>query len=168
MEEIRAGMRLDGVLPGRQAEVAAFRLIPGGHAYLTLRREDGSTDDRIITAAEAMDYRLSPESGRSYGADGALFRLALEAARIKGAPLHYPYSAVDASALEPLPHQIGAVYGDMLARRPLSFLLADDPGAGKTIMSGLYIRELMLREALVRCLVVVPGSLAEQWQGEMW
>jgi len=66
-----------------------------------------------------------------------------------------------------LPHQIKAVYGELLPRVPLRFLLADDPGAGKTIMAGLYIKELALRGDLARCLVVAPGGLVEQWQDEL-
>ena len=78
-----------------------------------------------------------------------------------------PMLAVHTSDLEPLPHQIQAVYGELLDRTPLRFLLADDPGAGKTIMAGLYIKELMLRGDLERCLVVAPGGLVEQWQDEL-
>jgi SNF2 family DNA or RNA helicase len=70
--------------------------------------------------------------------------------------------------VEPLPHQITAVYDSMLARQPLRFLLADDPGAGKTIMAGLLMKELIARGDLQRCLVVCPGSLAEQWQDELY
>ena len=108
-----------------------------------------------------------PNLKRSFTADGRLFRLAAEAERIRLAPLFDPYVAVHASRIEPLPHQITAVYGEMLPRQPLRFLLADDPGAGKTIMAGLLIRELMLRGDLERCLVVAPGSLVEQWQDEL-
>jgi superfamily II DNA or RNA helicase len=75
---------------------------------------------------------------------------------------------VTSSDVEPLPHQITAVYGEMLPRTPLRFLLADDPGAGKTIMCGLYIKELMLRGDLDRCLVVAPGSLVNQWMDELF
>src|SRR5688500_16859134 len=67
-----------------------------------------------------------------------------------------------------LPHQITAVYESMLPRQPLRFLLADDPGAGKTIMAGLLIKELIARGDLQRCLIVCPGSLAEQWQDELY
>ncbi len=70
--------------------------------------------------------------------------------------------------VDPLPHQITAVYEAMLPRHPLRFLLADDPGAGKTIMAGLFIKELITRGDLQRCLVVCPGSLAEQWQDELY
>ena len=108
-----------------------------------------------------------PDRKRPFTADGRLFRLAAEAERIRLAHLFDPYVAVHASRIEALPHQITAVYGEMLPRQPLRFLLADDPGAGKTIMAGLLIRELMLRGDLERCLVVAPGSLVEQWQDEL-
>jgi len=75
--------------------------------------------------------------------------------------------AVHTSVVDPLPHQITAVYETMLPRQPLRFLLADDPGAGKTIMAGLLMKELVARGDLQRCLVVCPGSLAEQWQDEL-
>lgn len=76
--------------------------------------------------------------------------------------------AVTTSDIEPLPHQLRAVYGELLERRPLRFLLADDPGAGTTITAGLYIKELILREDVKRCLVVVPGGLVDQWQDELY
>ena len=79
-----------------------------------------------------------------------------------------PVLAVHTSLVEPLPHQVTAVYEAMLPRQPLRFLLADDPGAGKTIMAGLFIKELIARGDLKRCLVVCPGSLAEQWQDELY
>ena len=66
------------------------------------------------------------------------------------------------------PHQVTAVYESMLPRQPLRFLLADDPGSGKTIMAGLLIKELIARGDLQRCLVVCPGSLTEQWQDELY
>ena len=101
-------------------------------------------------------------------ADGDLFRLVSEAKRISLAYLFDPFLAVHTSKLDPLPHQIEAVYGEMLPRQPLRFLLADDPGAGKTIMAGLFSKELMIRGDVERCLIVAPGSLVEQWQDELW
>ena len=106
-------------------------------------------------------------AGRSFSADGRLLRLVAEADRIRFAHLFDPYLAIHASRIEPLPHQITAVYGEMLPRQPLRFLLADDPGAGKTIMAGLLIKELLIRSDLERCLIVAPGSLVEQWQDEL-
>ncbi|MCE2654738.1 MAG: DEAD/DEAH box helicase, partial [Planctomycetaceae bacterium] len=103
----------------------------------------------------------------AFTGSGELFRLACEAYRIRLAALFDPLLGVHSSLVQPLPHQILAVYETMLQRQPLRFLLADDPGAGKTIMAGLLIRELMARGDVERCLVVAPGSLTEQWQDEL-
>ena len=110
------------------------------------------------------------KTGRAWSmdADGNLFRLVSEAGRISLAYLFDPFLAVQTSTLRPLPHQIDAVYNKMLPRQPLRFLLADDPGSGKTIMAGLFCKELMIRGDVERCLVIAPGSLVEQWQDELW
>jgi SNF2 family DNA or RNA helicase len=123
---------------------------------------------RLVYRGEENSFELL-ERGRSYGfdADGSLLRLASEAYRIRLAYLFDPYLAITASQIEALPHQITAVYGEMLSRQPLRFLLADDAGAGKTIMAGLLIKELLIRGDLERSLIVAPGSLVEQWQDEM-
>lgn len=103
----------------------------------------------------------------SFDGDGASFQLACEAKRIDLAFLFDPMMAVHSSNVEPLPHQITAVYESLLPRQPLRFVLADDPGAGKTIMAGLYIRELIMRADSHRILIVAPGSLVEQWRDEL-
>ena len=103
----------------------------------------------------------------SFEGSGDLLCLVSEAVRIELAYLFDPYVAVSSSAIDPLPHQISAVYEHMLPRQPMRFLLADDPGAGKTIMAGLPIKELLSRGELERCLIVAPGSLMEQWQDEL-
>ena len=104
----------------------------------------------------------------AFGAPGADFKLAAEAYRINLAHLFDPMMAVHTSNVEPLPHQITAVYESMLPRQPLRFVLADDPGAGKTIMAGLYIRELIMRADARRIVIVAPGSLVDQWREEMF
>lgn len=129
----------------------------------------GRVDSRVLYRDD--EARLSVEqvgAPWSLDADGALLRLVSEAQRIRWAHLFDPYVAVSTSLVEPLPHQITAVYEAMLLRLPLRFLLADDPGAGKTIMTGLLIKELVIRGDLQRCLVVCPGSLVEQWQDELY
>src|SRR5207244_313538 len=90
------------------------------------------------------------EAGRpwSFDGDGHLFRLVSEAHRIRLAHLFDPVLAVHTSLVEPLPHQITAVYEAMLPRQPLRFLLADDPGAGTTIIAGLFIKALVPRSGL--------------------
>ena len=134
------------------------------------------TDDSTGKPDQELLYRdnepqLSVERvGRAWAmdADGSLFRLVSEAKRISLAYLFDPFLAVQTSNLDPLPHQIDAVYSEMLPRQPLRYLLADDPGAGKTIMAGLFCKELMIRGDVERCLVIAPGSLVEQWQDELW
>ena len=121
----------------------------------------GSADEATISVATV-------ERPFSFDGDGAAFQLACEAKRIDLAFLFDPMMAVHTSNVEPLPHQITAVYESMLPRQPLRFLLADDPGAGKTIMAGLYIRELIMRADARRILIVAPGSLVEQWRDEMF
>jgi hypothetical protein len=119
------------------------------------------TDEAKLSLAEA---------GRpwAFDAPGEEFKLAAEAYRINLAHLFDPMMAVHTSNVEPLPHQITAVYESMLPRQPLRYVLADDPGAGKTIMAGLFIRELLMRADAKRVLIVAPGSLVEQWQDEMF
>lgn len=131
-------------------------------------RANGKVGERLLYRGEESAFELV-KAGRSYAfdADGELLRLASEASRIRLAHLFDPYLAVSASQIEALPHQITAVYGEMLPHQPLRFLLADDPGAGKTVMAGLLVKELMIRGDLERCLIVAPGSLVEQWQEEM-
>src|SRR5512135_3065000 len=132
-------------------------------------RDDGGRLAQSVLYRDAEPSLQIERRSRAYALDGDphLFRLAAEAKRIQMAALFDPMLAVTVSDLEPLPHQIKAVYGELIPRTPLRFLLADDPGAGKTVMAGLYIKKLMLRGDLARCLVVAPGSLVEQWQEEL-
>lgn len=128
----------------------------------------GRLGEFVLGPQDLERIEILPE-GTQWTFDGEPddFKLALEAHRIRLAHLFDPYMAVHASAVRPLPHQIQAVYGTMLDRQPLRFLLADDPGAGKTIMTGLLVKELMTRGVVRRAMVVAPGSLVEQWQDEL-
>jgi hypothetical protein len=166
-EEIKPGTRLKGLDPVGIAEVVSVSRF-GTDALNLVFRVDGRVAERLVYRGEESGFEFL-EAGRTYGfdADGGLLRLASEAYRIRLAYLFDPYLAVSASQIEALPHQVTAVYGEMLPRQPLRFLLADDPGAGKTIMAGLLIKELMIRGDLERCLIVAPGGLVEQWQDEM-
>jgi len=170
LEELRPGAAVRGVLAddglvtvvnvqwfGSEALELTYKTAAGKVANQLLYRHDES---RLEVVEEGRPW--------SFDGDGALFRLVSEAQRIHLAHLLDPVLAVHTSLVDPLPHQITAVYGSMLPRQPLRFLLADDPGAGKTIMAGLLMKELIARGDLQRCLVVCPGSLAEQWQDELY
>lgn len=100
-------------------------------------------------------------------ADGERFRLAALAERIRAAAQYDPQFAVSASQVEPLPHQIDAVYNHLLRSPRIRFLLADDPGAGKTIMAGLLLKELQYRGAVEQVLIVTPANLTLQWRDEL-
>ncbi|BCQ10584.1 RNA polymerase-associated protein RapA [Mycobacterium heckeshornense] len=167
---------LDAIRPGvvvvglRSDPVTILDARPQGADALALvfRQADGQLGEQLLYRSDLDGLSLQePGSRWSFDADAREFQLAAEAMRIKLAGLHDPMLAVSSSEIDPLPHQIRAVYEEMLPRTPLRFLLADDPGAGKTIMAGLYAKELMLRGDVARLLVVAPGGLVEQWQDEL-
>ena len=167
LEDIKNGSLIGGIVPNQAVEIVSVELIGNQAADVVYRASDGVDETTLYRENEE---RLTIEqSGRvwSFDADGSHLRLVTEANRIKLAHHFDPYLAIHTSLVDPLPHQITAVYGEMLSRQPLRFLLADDPGAGKTIMAGLLIKELMTRGEIERCLVVAPGSLVEQWQDEL-
>jgi SNF2 family DNA or RNA helicase len=169
LEDLKPKTRVTGLVAGGPATVIAVDWHGNDTVEVVYRTDDGQVADRLLSRSDEPRLQVEVESTLwTLDADGDLFRLASEARRIELAHLFDPYVAVDTSTIEPLPHQIEAVYEDMLPRQPLRYLLADDPGAGKTIMSGLYVRELIIRGDVDRCLVVAPGSLVEQWQDELW
>ena len=165
--EITPDDRLTGVLAEGPVEVIRIQSHGPNSATLTYEEPSGRINRRLIQRDELSRIAKVAEKGRTYSADGADFRLALEALRIANSHYIDPYAAVAESRIEPYPHQIEAVYEILLRQQPISFVLADDPGAGKTIMSGLLIKELLLRGSVKRCLVIAPGSLVEQWQDEL-
>jgi superfamily II DNA or RNA helicase len=135
---------------------------------VTYRDAHGSVNNTLLFRDDEARLKLADApAALQFAADPDLFRMVSEAHRISLAYLFDELLAVHTSLIEPLPHQIEAVYGDMLPRQPLKFLLADDPGAGKTIMAGMLIKELMARGDVERCLICAPGSLVEQWQDEL-
>jgi superfamily II DNA or RNA helicase len=168
LSELTANQVLSGVEASGNVTVVAVNLLDTGTATLVYKRDDGTFSERLLTSAEAAALTLAGGRTWAFDGDGANFKLAVEAKRMDLAFLFDPMMAVHTSNVEPLPHQITAVYESMLPRQPLRFVLADDPGAGKTIMAGLYVRELLLRADARRVLVVAPGSLVEQWRDELW
>ena len=169
LEDLQPNAALRGILTDSLVTVVSVKWFGSAALELTYKTPAGKVANELLYRDDEPRLELV-EIGRpwSFDGDGTLFRLASEAQRIRLAYLFDPVLAVHTSVVEPLPHQITAVYEEMLSRQPLRFLLADDPGAGKTIMAGLLMKELMARGDLERCLVVCPGSLAEQWQDELY
>ena len=167
-ENLQPGTVLRGILPDGMVTVVTTKWFGSEALELTYKTQTGKVANELLYRHDEARIEVV-ERGRpwSFDGDGALFRLVSEAHRIRLAYLFDPVLAVHTSIVEPLPHQITAVYESMLPRQPLRYLLADDPGAGKTIMAGLLMKELA-RGDLQRCLVVCPGNLAEQWQVELY
>lgn len=168
LEDITKDAQLRGVLPDQVVRIIQVDRI-GDHAVTIIYRDSqGSLGEQMLFRTDEARLELA-QAGRSWAldADGDDFKLGLEAYRISQAALFDPMMAVHTSNVDPLPHQISAVYEVMLPKQPLRFVLADDPGAGKTIMAGLLIRELLMRADARRILIVAPGSLTEQWQDEL-
>ena len=167
LEDVTPDAQITGITGDAPVTVVAAAWIGGNALRLTYRTDSGKLDERILYRDHEPRLEVVKRAAYDLTADAGAFKLAAEALRIRMAGRFDPMLAVHTSDLEPLPHQIQAVYGELLGRTPLRFLLADDPGAGKTIMAGLYIKELMLRSDLERCLIVAPGGLVEQWQDEL-
>jgi superfamily II DNA or RNA helicase len=169
LEDITIGASLSGIEPSQI--VAVIATVPHGDGAMQLiyRTPDGTVKERLLGRLDEASISVATaERPFSFDGDGAAFQLTCEAKRIDLAFLFDPMMAVHTSNVDAFPHQITAVYESMLPRQPLRFVLADDPGAGKTIMAGLYISELIMRADARRILIIAPGSLVEQWRDELF
>jgi len=169
LEDIKKNAAISGLEPGQVVRIVTTEPVGDNALTIYYKKSDGQLCERMLFRTDEAKLSLA-EAGRpwAFDAPGEDFKLAAEAWRINLAHLFDPMMAVHTSNVEPLPHQITAVYESMLPRQPLRYVLADDPGAGKTIMAGLFIRELLMRADAKRVLIVAPGSLVEQWQDEMF
>ncbi len=168
LEDIAPETSLVGLEPTLIATVIAVRPIAEGALRVIYTTPDGTLKERLLGRIDEPNIAIATqEHPWAFDGDGEAFKLAIEAKRMDLAFLFDPMMAVHTSNVQPLPHQLTAVYDSMLPRQPLRFVLADDPGAGKTIMAGLYIQELIMRADARRVLIVAPGSLVEQWRDEL-
>jgi superfamily II DNA or RNA helicase len=169
LQDLQPESQIHGLVPD---QVVTLKLLTwhGSDAMSVIyQRADGQVGTQLLYRSDEARLEVASASHAwSFNADGETFKRAAEAYRIHLAHLFDERLAVHTSQVMPLPHQITAVYDHMLGRQPLRFLLADDPGAGKTIMAGLLIRELTVRGDVRRCMICAPGSLTEQWQDELW
>jgi SNF2 family DNA or RNA helicase len=168
LEEIKVNSRVRGIAASGVVTIKHVQMFGEQALEVTFVDAEGKPGTQLVFRDQEPILELVQQTRPlSFSSDGYLFRLASEAQRLRLAFLFDPLIAVNTSTVDPLPHQITAVYETMLNRQPLRFLLADDPGAGKTIMTGLLIKELIIRGDVARCLIVAPGSLVEQWQDEL-
>jgi superfamily II DNA or RNA helicase len=168
LEDITVNSVVRGIHPSAAVTVKHARMHGSDTLEVTYTDAEGRPGTQLLFRDQEHQLEVVQKTRPlSFTADGALFRLASEAQRLRLGFLFDPMIAVNTSTVEPLPHQITAVYETMLSRHPLRFLLADDPGAGKTIMTGLLIKELIIRGDVAKCLIVSPGMLVEQWQDEL-
>ena len=169
LEDFSPGAIVQGILPGNAVTIETVKWIGSDVIELVYKDPSGRIGNALVYRdKEFMLELIDRGQPFSLDTDGGLVRLVSEAKRIRLAYLFDPHLAVHTSMIDPLPHQITAVYGEMLSRQPLRYLLADDPGAGKTIMAGLLIKKLTARGDFSRCLVVAPGNLVDQWQDELY
>lgn len=162
LDDLAPGMLLKGVRAQTTVTLLAVTRYGSECAEILYKDATGALGSQLVYRADTGQFEVVSSSlPWSFSADGAVFRLVSEAYRMRLASLFDPLIAVHTSLVDPLPHQITAVYETMLNQQPLRYLLADDPGAGKTIMTGLLIKELMVRGDLRRCLIVAPGNLVE-------
>src|SRR5262245_10994576 len=163
---LRAGSIVRGPTLPEPVEVLA--LVPLGDSVKIIGRglQTGLTHDPVLTPDQLARLTVSADQ-EAFDGDARLFRLGVEAHRLGLAYEYDPFFSLSIARVDPLPHQLEAVYSYFMRLPRIRFLLADDPGAGKTIMAGLLLKELKARGLVKRTLIVTPANLTFQWQREM-
>ncbi|QOK22330.1 DUF3883 domain-containing protein [Janibacter indicus] len=164
---LQVGATVTGLAGPQPVKLIAVERLTDDSANVAFRTDTGLVE-KIVFADSLTHVRpVSAGLAFTFDADPSAFLLAAEARRMSLAHLFDPLAALGTSDVQPLPHQLRAVYGTMLDKQPLRYVLADDPGAGKTVMAGLLIKELLLRGDAANVMVISPGVLADQWDEEM-
>lgn len=163
---VTAGRIIRSPLLPEPVEVLA--VAPLGDALKVIGRglSSGQSYDPVLSPEQLAQLTISADR-EPFDGDARLFRLGVEAQRLGLAYEYDPFFSLSIARVDPLPHQLEAVYGYFLKLPRIRFLLADDPGAGKTIMAGLLLKELKARGLLKRVLIVTPANLTFQWQREL-
>src|SRR5919109_2084569 len=165
--DLQPGHILAGTLFSEPMRVETVRVHGAGVWEVGLVGVQSERFRKVTLTSRDLEAFTIQESLPIYAGDGRLLRLGLQAYMLGIAHEFDPYFGLSISRVDPLPHQLEAVYDYLLKLARVRFLLADDAGAGKTIMSGLLIRELKLRGLAERILIVCPSNLAFQWQREL-
>ena len=163
--KIEVGSIVSGLTLAESVEITKIQALGKKYSLSYTGVNSHRTGSKIVTTEqiEALEV-LTAEGEFNFKGDPQRFVLYAEAERIKSAYQFDPLFAINCSVVDPLPHQVEAVYKFLLPQPKIRFLLADDTGAGKTIMTGLLLKELMLRHYVERVLIITPGGLTKQWQ----
>ena len=166
-EAIRVGQIIRGRAFNEPMRVVTALPVGGGVWEAGLVGQQTQRFRQVTLTAQDIAGLEAAAAVPTFEGDGRLLRLGLQAYELGIAHEFDPYFSLSISRVDPLPHQLDAVYGYFMKLPSVRFLLADDAGAGKTIMAGLLIRELKLRGLIERVLVVCPANLGFQWQREL-
>ena len=166
VDEIKKGSVIKGPNWPEPVEIKVIEIESGCVHIIGETKYSGRSVDQFFLEDEFKNIEIEQLS-TDFNEDPEKVFLAVEATRYRFASMYDPLLAMNTSKVDPLPHQIEAVYGYVLKKPRIRFLIADDPGAGKTIMAGLIIKELKIRGLVSRILIVVPGHLKDQWIREL-
>ena len=166
IQDLKPGVVVTGPVLPEPVELAVINTMGDGVQIMGKGLTTGQFYDQILSTAQIE--LLEGQTGQlPFDGDGQRFRLGVEAMRLGLAYEYDPYFSLSIARVDPLPHQLEAVYDYFMRLPRIRFLLADDPGAGKTIMAGLLIKELKIRGLIKRILIVCPANLTFQWQREL-
>src|SRR5436309_8200112 len=166
IDQLKANKLLPGPICPEPVQV--ILVVPMGDAVKLIAKglQTSRVYEPILTPDKLATLETSPDT-EPFDGDSMRFRLAVEAMRLSWAFEYDPYFSLSIARVDPLPHQLEAVYDYFMRLPRIRFLLADDPGAGKTIMAGLLVKELKIRGLVSRTLIITPANLSFQWQREM-
>ena len=166
IDQLKQGIVIRGSIFSEPVKVLTVQIMGNAVKLIGQGINTNQVHQPILTAEQISQLEATPEQ-EPFDGDAQKFRYAIEAMRLGLAYEYDPFFALTVARVDPLPHQLEAVYDYFLKQPRIRFLLADDPGAGKTVMAGLLLKELKARGLVKRVLIVTPANLTFQWQREM-
>ena len=155
---VEVGQIVNGLIPNEAAKITKIRSLGDKYSVAYIGVNSNKSSSKVLSQAQLDSLStVTTEGAFNFKGDPERFVLYAEAERIKSAYQFDPLFAINCSVVDPLPHQVEAVYKYLLPQPKIRFLLADDTGAGKTIMTGLLLKELLMRGIVQRILIVTPG-----------
>jgi superfamily II DNA or RNA helicase len=165
--KLLVGNVVKNILPSELVRITKYECIDENAWHIEyIGLSSQKQNDTILDAIQIEELEVINQNFNAFdfGGNGEHIKLFVEAQRVHSAYQFDPLFAVNCSIIDPLPHQVEAVYKYLLPLPRIRFLLADDTGAGKTIMAGLLLKEMLMRGSISRILIITPGGLTKQWQ----